>query len=223
MIAGPLLTAGIFTFLFTRVAHLSSQGVPYFAYAFAGTLGFNCFSSTVARSSDSLVRNNQLVAKVYFYRLVLPISTAFATLVDLAAGSAVLALIIAIEGPRVSPAVITSPLWMLGLAAVGLGAGTLAGAATVRYRDLVVIVPVVLQLLLFISPVAYSSTAVPGSARPIYDLNPLVGLLEGLKWSLYGTTVDWWHALYAGAVTVLLIVLALYLFRRMEQSFADVI
>jgi len=224
VVLGPLLSAGIFTFVFSNVAKLPSEGVSYFLFAFSGTIAFGVFNNIVTRVSGSLTNNTQLVAKVYFHRLVLPLSTAFSTLVDFGVGAVLLAIVMAITGVVPGLAVLTLPLWLLVMGLIGLSCGLVAGAATVRYRDINLITQLVVQLLLYISPVAYSAAAVPHRFRLFYEINPMVGALNGFRWALFGTRpLEAGPVAYAIAVAAVGLPVSLYLFRRMERVFADVI
>jgi lipopolysaccharide transport system permease protein len=224
VVLGPLLSAGIFTFVFSRVAKLPSEGVSYFLFAFSGTIAFGVFNNIVTRVSGSLTNNAALVAKVYFHRLVLPLSTAFSTMVDFLVGLALLAIVMALQGTHAGVGIFTLPLWLVLLTVLGLGAGLISGAATVRYHDIALITALFVQLLMFISPVAYPASAVPQSARVFYNLNPMVGALEGFRWALFGTTpLQTGPVVYSIVVAALGLPLSLYLFRRIERTFADVI
>jgi lipopolysaccharide transport system permease protein len=224
VVLGPLLSAGIFTFVFSRVAKLHSEGVSYFLFAFSGTIAFGVFNNIITRVSGSLTNNTQLVAKVYFHRLVLPLSTAFSTMVDFGVGAVLLAAAMALGGVAPGAALLTLPFWLLLLATIGLAGGLVAGAATVRYRDIGLITQLLVQLLMYISPVAYSASAVPSSAKFFYEINPMVGALNGFRWALFGTrALEAGPVAYSIAVAVIGLPVSLYMFRRIERNFADVI
>jgi len=221
----PLLGAGILSFVFGGVANLQGPpGIPYFVFTLAGMVAWTAFSQVTTRSSSVLVGNSQMVGKVYFPRLLLPISTVLSTFVDVAVSLALLIVLLGISGVRPGLGVITFPMWFLLIIALALGIGLASGALMVRYRDIQYILPVGIQFLLFASPVAYTLASVPASAQTLYELNPLTGLLEGMRWSLIGTErPDNWVLIWAGVCSVVVLVIGTVVFTRMEREFADVI
>jgi lipopolysaccharide transport system permease protein len=221
----PLLGAGILTFVFGKVAGLPAPaGIPYFVFSLVGMVGWTAFSQVANRSSGSLVSNASLVQKVFFPRLLLPASTVLSTGVDIAVSLGLLVVLLAVEGIWAGAAIVTFPLWLALFVLLGLGLGLGAGAMMVRFRDVQYVLPVGVQLLLFLSPVAYSLDAVPAGARTLYELNPLAGILEGFRWSLLGTPAPTAGTIaYSAAASVLVLVVGLLIFNRMEQEFADVI
>jgi len=221
----PLLAAGIFAFVFGRVAHLDSGGVPYVLFCYAGLLAWNLFSGVVLKVSSSLVANAPLVAKVFFPRLLLPISAVISTLLDFAiALVAGFALLLA-YGRTPGLALLAAPIWLALLLLLALGAGLFCAALAVAYRDVMHILPVALQLLLYGSPVGYTVAVIPeGLPRTLYKLNPLAALIEGFRGALLGHgSAGPRSAVYAIAVTLAVFVAGLIFFRRMERQFADVI
>lgn len=224
VILQPLLAAGVFTFVFGTVADMPSEGVPYFAFSYAGMLGWNLFSSTVTKSSTSLVSNAGLVSKIFFPRLVIPLSTLGSTLLDFAVALGMMAVIVVTAGVAPSAALATLPLWVVLAILLGAGLGLLAAALMVRYRDVGYVLPVATQILLYATPIAYSLTKVPAGALLWVKLNPLTGVMVGFRWSLLGTSrpdafmVGW----SIGAALALFLVGAM-VFSRMERQFADVI
>lgn len=221
----PLLGAGVLSFVFGGVADLPSPpGIPYFVFTLAGMVTWTAFSLVVTRSSSVLVGNSQLVGKVYFPRLLLPLSTVLSTLVDVAVSLVLLAVTMVISGVHPGLGVVTLPIWFLAVLALALGAGLFFGALEVPYRDIQYIVPVGVQFLLFASPVAYSLASVPAHARFWYELNPLTGLLEGMRWSMIGTSrPSWGLCAYSLACAVAALAVGVVVFSRMERRFADVI
>ena len=220
----PLLGAGIFAFVFNKVAGLSSDGVPALLFSFVGLLGWNVFGTTLTKSSTCLIQNSQLISKVFFPRLILPLSTVFGALIDFGVGLALLPLLLLFYGVLPGAAVLLLPVWLLLIALLALGIGLFAAAFTVSYRDVQYVVPVFTQMLLYASPVAYAVSAVPERFRPYYFLNPLSGLFEGLRWSLLGTgSPRWEHAAFSAACAVVVFAAGAFAFKRMERRFADVI
>jgi lipopolysaccharide transport system permease protein len=220
----PLLAAGAFAFVFGTVAGLSSAGVPYFAFAFAGMLAWNAFSGVLTRMSTSLVGNAQLVSKIFFPRLVLPLSSIGSVLVDFIVSMAMMVVIWPAAGVAPGWGLLTLPIWLAAVLLLASGLGLLAAALMVPYRDVQYVLPVATQLLLFISPVAYSLAHVPSSARFLYELNPLTGLLEGFRWSLLDIgPLQPFPTLWAFGCSVVLFFIGSFAFAHMERKFADVI
>ena len=220
----PLMAAGIFSFVFGKVAKLPSDGLPYFIFAFAGLLGWNAFSSTLTKASGCLLQNANLVSKVYFPRLVLPLSVVFSTLIDFAVALALMAVLMVVYHVAPTAALLLLPVWLALIVLLAVGVGLYASALTVSYRDVQYVLPVVTQFLLYASPVAYAVSAVPAHLRLIYFVNPLSGLLEGFRWSLLGVgTLDARIMAYSVVVTLLVFAGGALSFKKMERKFADVI
>lgn len=221
----PLVASGIFTLVFGYIARLPSDGAPYFLYVFAGFLGWNAFQNTLQRCSVSLVGNTSLVTKVYFPRLLLPASSVLASLLDFAVGAGIFLIVMLLRGqaPPLS-AVLLVPVFLLVLQILALGLGLFASALTVRYRDVQYVLPFLIQLLLYASPVAYGITAVPPSLRRVYLLNPIAPLLDALRTALLGRGELHWLALaIATGASVLLLVAGTLFFLRQDRRYADVI
>ena len=220
----PLIAAGVFTFVFGTVAHLSSDGRPYLVFTFAALTGWNLFSGILSRAAGCLVGNSHLVSRVYFPRLILPLSVIPAAVVDFLVALGMFAVLLVVYGVAPTAAVLTLPFWMLLFCAGALGAGLFAAALTVKYRDVQYVLPVTVQLLLYASPVAYAAASVPEKWRTLYYLNPLVAAVEGLRWSLLGTDPPTAGAVaWSVAAAVFAIAAGMIVFRRMERGFADVI
>jgi lipopolysaccharide transport system permease protein len=220
----PLLGAGVFALVFGRVAKLPSAGVPYFLLAYAGLLGWNLFQGTLTRAGGSLITNAPLISKVYFPRVIVPLSAAVSACVDTLVAMGLLVILLPAYHVALTPAVLLVPLWLLLLQVLGLGLSLYASALSVSYRDVSHILPVLVQFLLYASPVGYRAAQVPHAFQAVYLLNPLAGLLEGLRWSLLGGTPPRLGAvLYAAAVSCVVLVVGAFAFRRMERRFADVL
>jgi lipopolysaccharide transport system permease protein len=221
----PLLAAGILSFVFGQVAGLSApDGVPYFVFSLTGMTAWNAFSNTLLRSGGVMVANASMIQKVFFPRLLLPLSTVLSTLLDVGVSLVLVAVTMAISGVAPGPALVLLPLWLALVIFLALGVGLAAGALMVRYRDVQYVLPVAVQFLLFASPVAYSLDAVHGPAKTVFELNPLTGLLEGFRWSLINTPAPSAAlAAYAAVASVLALAIGLAIFSRLERQFADVI
>ena len=220
----PLLAAGIFSFVFGRVAGLSSDGIPYFIFAYAGLLAWTAFSSTVTKASSCLVGNAQLVSKVYFPRLILPLSTIFSTLIDFGVALGMMAVLMVSYGVRPTLGLLFLPVCLLLILMLALGVGLYASALMVTYRDVQYILPVLIQFFMYASPVAYAVSQVPAHFHTLYFLNPLSGLFEAFRWCFFGNgDVGVSHLLYSAAFAVAVFVGGALSFRKMERQFADVI
>ena len=221
----PLLGAGVMTIVFGMIAKLQTSGVPAFVFSFAGMLGWNAFNTTLSKAGLSLVGNAHLVSKVYFPRLALPLSTVLSTLLDFAVGLVVM--IVLLICYRIAPGrqVLLLPVWLLLVLILGTGLGLWTSALSVQYRDVQYVMPVVLTLLQFVSPIGYSVQGnVKGRLLQWYMLNPLAGLLEGFHWSLLGRgEVHWGYVAYAAIIAGITFLAGAAAFKRMERRFADII
>jgi lipopolysaccharide transport system permease protein len=221
----PLLGAGIFAFVFGRVARLDSGGVPYVLFAYTGLLAWNLFSGIVLKAAGSLVANASLVAKVFFPRLLLPFSGVLSTLLDFAVALAVGCLLFFFSRQMPGWSLVAAPFWLLMLLLLATGLGLLCAALAVVYRDVLHILPVALQFLLYGSPIGYTISVIPpGLPRTLYKLNPLATLVEGFRVALLGHGfIGLPSGIYACTAAVAVFVAGLFVFRRMERQFADVI
>jgi lipopolysaccharide transport system permease protein len=221
----PLIGAGIFAFVFGRVAQLDSGGEPYVLFAYGGLLAWNLFNGIVLKASGSLVANAPLISKVFFPRLLLPFSGVFSALLDFGIALIGGAILILISGRMPGLSLLLAPFWLFFLILLALGLGLLCGALAVAYRDVIHVLPVGLQFLLYGSPVGYTIAVIPaGLPRTLYKLNPLAPLIEGFRVSVLGHwVVDLYSATYACVVATLMFIAGLIVFRRMERQFADVI
>lgn len=224
VILQPLLGALIFAFVFGRVANLSGGGVPYIVFAYAGLLGWNAFNSTLTKASSCIVGNAHLVSKVFFPRLILPLSTVLSTLIDFIVAMSVMVVLLTIYGITPGWGILLLPAWLSLLVLFAVGMGLYTSALMVSYRDLQYAIPVLVQFLLYASPVAYSVSEVPQTMRWAYSLNPLVGLLEAFRWSLLGVGQPQWSLVaYSSMAVLATFVLGAIAFKRMERKFSDVI
>jgi len=220
----PLMGSVIFAFVFGSVAKMPSSGVPYIVFAFAGLLGWNFFVGILTKMSACLVGNAHLISKVFFPRLILPLSTIGSTFVDFAVAAVMMGILLAIHHITPSASVLLLPVWLACLAAIALGGGLCCAALSVSYRDIQYIVPVFTQMLLYASPVAYSVSAVPAHLRWVYAINPLTPPLEAMRASLLGLPMPGLQPILISlATSTVLLLVGLYSFKRMERQFADVI
>lgn len=224
VVAQPLMAAGIFTFVFGRVAKLPSDGTPYFLFAYAGLLGWNAFSNTLTKVSASLVGNSHLISKIFFPRLILPLSTLYSTLVDFAVALAMMLVLMGVYHVPFTARLLLLPVWLALLLAGAAGVGLYVSALMVRYRDVQYILPVAVQMLLYASPVAYGISAVPHRLLLFYHLNPISGILEGFRWSMLNVgALPSGALLYSAVISLGSLTLGASSFKRMERIFSDVI
>jgi lipopolysaccharide transport system permease protein len=221
----PLVAAVIFAVIFGRLAHLPSDGVPYFPFVFAGTVPWNLFANGVARASVSLIGDANLISKVYFPRVIVPAASLTAVLADFAVGLTILGAILGVYRVVPSANLFLLPFVVLLVFTLGLGIALILSALNVYYRDFVHATPFVLQVWLYASPVVYSSSIVPARWRPLFAVNPLVGIIDGFRWSLFGSGqgFPWTSVGLSVALATVLLALGLGVFGRVERRFADVI
>ena len=220
----PLLLVAIFTFLFSKVGHVDTHGVPYPIFAYVGMLLWTYFSTALQNGAESLVGSSNLVTKTYFPRLALPLASVIAQLPDLAVGLLLLIPFMLFSG--VSPSILVTllPAMLILLVVATAAVAIWLAALNVKYRDVKVAVPFLIQAWLFITPALYPASAVPHSMQLLYGVNPMAGLIELTRWSLLNTHPPSSTLLLpSAAVTVLLLVLGLRFFRHAEATFADVI
>ena len=223
-IVQPFFTMVVFSVCFGRFAKMPSDGLPYPVFTYCALLPWQLFAFALNESSNSVVANQRLISKVYFPRLMMPIATVGVGLVDFAVASAVLGAMMAYYGIVPGLAVLTVPVWVLLAVLTALGAGLWLSALNVKYRDVRYTLAFLTQIWLFATPIIYPSSSVPAAWRPIYALNPMVGVIEGFRWALLGgpTAPGLTTAVSVGTVSLLLVG-GLFYFRRMERTFADVV
>ena len=220
----PLLTMLVFTFVFGRLAKLPSEGVPYPLLVFAGLLPWQFFSTALSEAGSSLLSNSAMISKIYFPRVIVPSSAIIVGLVDLLIAGVLFFMLMAWYEIHFTWNLVFLPFFVGIAIAAALGAGLLVSALNVKYRDFRYIVPFVLQLGLYISPVGFSSQVVPEQYRSLYALNPMVGVIEGVRWSTLGTgSVPYVHVVTACTVALVLLVSGFVVFRKTEKTFADII
>lgn len=220
----PILMMVVFSVVFGHYAKLPSGGLPYPVFTFAALVPFTYFTSALTGGASSLTGNSNLVSKVYFPRLLMPISAAIGPLVDFAIAMVVLAVLIAAYGVSPSIGLVALPALMVLAIATALGAGALLGAMSVKYRDFQYVVPFLVQFLLYATPVAYSSELVPKSAQGFLALNPMATVVDGFRWALLGTEPPGLVVVGISAVVgVILLLVGLLYFQHVEKTFADVI
>jgi lipopolysaccharide transport system permease protein len=223
VILQPLAGAAVFTVVFRRIADMPSDGIPYPVFAFAGLALWAYFSSGVTKSTEILVENSPLVTKVYFPRLIAPLASTLPGLVDFGIGLGVLGVLMAVYGVVPSLAVLTVPLWIVALVAVTAGMGLWLATLNVQYRDVRHGTGLLLQLGLFVSPVAYPASSIAEPWRPLYFANPMAGVVEGFRWAVLGGPWPGWYLAMSAVVAITIVVGGVAYFQRSERRFADVI
>jgi lipopolysaccharide transport system permease protein len=219
----PLAGVVVFTIVFQRLAHVESDGLPYPVFAYVGLIVWSYTSGAVTKATQSLVSNANLVTKVYFPRLVIPLAAVFPGLLDLAVALPVLVVLCAVYDVSPGLPLLTLPLWIAAVMIVAFAVGLLLSALNVRYRDVNQAITLLVSLWLFLSPVAYPVSAVPAAWLPLYAVNPMSAVIGGFRWCLLGGPAPGPWSLISAAVTVILLTTALIYFQKTERRFADVI
>ena len=220
----PFFMMVVFSLFFGRLAKVPSDGIPYPVFTFCALLPWQLFANALTESSNSLVGNQNLITKVYFPRLVVPISAVLGGLVDFVIAFVILLGMMLYYGIVPGWAIVTLPGFILLAVLTALGVGLWLSALNVQYRDVRYTIGFLVQLWLFLTPVAYPSSIVPEKWRPLYGLNPMAGVVEGFRWALLGKSQPPGSMLWVSVAVVIVILFGgLYYFRRMEQQFADIV
>ena len=224
----PLLSTMIFTVIFGILLEAPSGQVPYALFVLAGMIPWNYFSSSLTRSSGSVVASSNLITKVYFPRLIIPMAGVLAGLVDFLIVCTALGGMMAFYGVRPTANIALLPLFLLLAMLTAFGFGLWLSALNVRYRDVSWLMPFLIQVWMYMTPVVYSSTLLPERFRPYLALNPLTGVVEGFRWALFGASMGSaapGGLMFAISIAISLVVLltGLVYFRRTERTFADII
>lgn len=221
----PTLTMLVFTLFFGRLAGMEKQtgGIPYPVFALAGLLPWTFFANAISASGNSLVGSTNLITKVYFPRLVIPLAAVGAGVVDLAISLVVLLLMMAGYRVGVTWQVLLFPLFLAGTILAATGVGTLLSALTVAYRDFRYVVPFMVQIWMFVTPVIYPSSIVPEKWRWLFALNPMAGLIDGFRGAFLGHPLAWGPITISLVTSAVLFLVGAAYFQRVEESFADVI
>jgi lipopolysaccharide transport system permease protein len=220
----PFFTMLIFYFSFGKLAKVPSDGLPYPLFCYAALAPWSFFSNGLAQSSNSLVGNSNLITKVYFPRLTIPLATVLSGVVDFALAFLLLLGMMAWYGVAPSVQVVFLPLFLLLALATSLGVGLWLSALNIKYRDVRYVVPFVTQFWMLATPIAYPSSLLSESWRTIFGLNPMSGVVEGFRWALLGTGQAPGGLLLASSIASLVILIGgAFYFRRMEKTFADIV
>jgi len=221
----PLMTMVVLTLVFNRAAHIKGEyGVPYELWAYAGILPWSYFTACLSSTSSSIVGNAQLVTKVYFPRLLIPLSSTISPIVDFCASAVVLLGLFAYYSRAPHWHAIAAPVFLLLALVTALGIGLWFSALSVRYRDVPYTLPFLIQLLFFLSPVAYPVANLPGTIRWLVAFNPMTGVIDGMRWTILGSGQPHYTVFgISAAMGLVTLLTGLVYFRHTERSFADLI
>jgi lipopolysaccharide transport system permease protein len=219
----PLLTMAIFTLFFGRLAHVPSDGIPYPLFAFAGLLPWTFTANAVTAGGNSLVTNSNLISKVYFPRMIIPAGAVGAALVDFGLGFILLIGLMSYYGVRPGAGILMLPVLVLLVTSIAFGLGMLLSALNVKYRDIRHALPFMVQIWMFVTPIIYPASIVPGRWRWLFSLNPLSGVIDGYRACLFGRSLDWTSLSLSAAAAAIILIYAAYTFRSMERTFADIV
>ncbi len=221
----PFLTMVVFTFIFGNVAKLPSEGgAPYPIMVYAAMLPWSFFASALQESSNSLISNSNMISKIYFPRLVVPTSAVIVSFVDFLISFVILIGLMMFYGFVPQIQILLLPVFTLIAFVAAMGFGLWLAALNVKYRDFRYIVPFIVQFGLYISPVGFSSAVIPEQWRLLYSINPMVGVIDGFRWSIIGNTQIYWPGMILSLLLVSFVfVVGLLYFRKTERTFADVI
>jgi lipopolysaccharide transport system permease protein len=218
----PLLTAIIFTVVFSRIAKLENPGAsPYMLMVFAGMLPWQFFSNALSESSNSLIGNANLITKVYFPRMIIPASAVITSLLDLLISFFIMMVLMIWFQFAPSWNMIFLPLFVAILFVFSIGLGLYLTAVNVKYRDFRYIIPFIIQFGLYITPVGFSSALIDDKWRYLYALNPMVGIIDGFRWCILGEKMNWIAFAISASVVFFIFYLGIQYFRKTEKSFAD--
>ena len=219
----PLLTTIIFTIFLGKLARIPSDGIPYPIFIYAGLLPWTFFSAAVSNSGNSLVGNAHLITKVFFPRIIIPTAAIGARLVDFAISFVIFGGMMAYYRVAVTWHLLMLALLVPLITLLALGVGMLISAINVKYRDIGMGLPVLIQFWMFASPIVYPSSLVPAKWQRLYTLNPVAGIVEAFRSSLFAKEFDWMALGFSSILTLSLLIFSAYAFRRMEKEFADIV
>ena len=219
----PAMTMILFTIIFGRLAHMDGGGMPYPLLVLAGLIPWQLFSAALTGSGDSLVANAGLISKVYFPRIIIPMAAVSVAIVNALVSLALLAVLMPVYGVWPTWRLVALPLLLVLTALIALGAGLVVAAMGVRYRDIRFVLPFVVQCGFFAAPVGYSTVVVPEHWRMVFALNPMVGVMEGFRWSILGHAVHELPQMLAMSATIMVVLLVVgrWAFRAVERDAAD--
>jgi lipopolysaccharide transport system permease protein len=219
----PLTTMAIFTIIFGRLAQIPSEGFPYPVFVYSALLPWLFFANAVTASGNSLVGSTHLVSKVYFPRLIIPLSSIGAGMVDFLVSSVILLILMFFYGVNWTGNLLLAPLLMVGVTLCALGIGTMLAALTVSYRDFRYIIPFMVQIWMYVTPVVFGVGFIPDNYRWVLFLNPMSGYVDGYRAAFLGKPIDWAAIGISVALSLVLFAIGTMYFQKAERRFADVI
>ncbi len=222
-ILNPLVQIAVFTIIFGKVAKLPTDGIPYALFSTVAIIPWTYMSAAMTQSSQSLVSHQHILGKVYFPRLIFPLTPILSKLVDFSISLAIVGVVLLYY--RVAPTwnLLLLPIFIAMMLSVPAGVGMWLSTLAIRFRDIKFAMQYVIQLLMYSAPIVYSASTIPEPYRVLYSLNPIVGVIEGFRACLLGTTVPWQFILPGMMTSMLLVVTGAFYFKRMERVFVDVI
>jgi lipopolysaccharide transport system permease protein len=223
LIFQPLLSTLLLTVIFSRFARFDTAPVPYAPFVMGGILIWLFVYTAITMTSTSFVNNAKLVTKIYFPRLIVPVSSTLACAFDLVMSLPILGVLMIFYGVAASWQLIFAPVFLIAAFILAAALGILFSAVTVRFRDVKYTLPFVLQILMLASPVFYPTSFIPEKWRLVFALNPLAGVIEGFRASVFGTPIDWPFTGISFVSIIVILAISLYIFRHMEDDFADLI
>ncbi len=221
----PFMAMVVFTIFFGNFANIPSDGLPYPIFSYTATLPWELFAASLGVASRSMVSNSNMVSKIYFPRLIIPLASVMSSVIDFFIGFTILIGMMIFYKITPTVAILWLPLLILLALITALGVGFWTSALMVRYRDVGYIMPFVANLWMYLTPVVYPSSMIPEKWRLVFALNPMTGVVEGFRFALLGTTqsVSWGMILISSLIAVLVLISGMFYFRRMEKQFADMI
>ena len=223
VILQPLVAALIFAVIFGALANLPSDGVPYLLFVFAAILPWNLFASGLQRAGNSLISDARLITKIYFPRAIIPLASTSSVLLDFGVAGAVMLVLMVINQTPLMLTTLMLPALVAIALTVTVGVSFFFSALNVYYRDFAYALPFVIQAWMYASPVVYSSSLIPEQWRFLYNLNPMVGVIDGFRWSLLGGQIPILAIAESALVGIAMLIAGAWVFRRVERSFADVV
>jgi lipopolysaccharide transport system permease protein len=219
----PLIQIILFTIIFGKVAKINTDGIPYFLFSTVAIIPWTYMSMATTSSSMSLVMNQGMLGKIYFPRVIFPSTPILAKLIDFSISLLLLITVMLVYRVPLTANFFFLPVFLLMMVAVPLGIGFWLSALAIRFRDVKFIMPFVVRMLMFTAPIVYTASSIPSTWRFLYSLNPLVGVIEGMRSTLLGTNLEWIYILPSMLTTIILVYSGFFYFKRMERVFADVI
>jgi lipopolysaccharide transport system permease protein len=221
----PILTMAVFTIVFGKIAKLPSDGTPYPLLVFSAMLPWQFFANAFSDASNSLIANSSMISKVYFPRLIIPVSAIIVSFIDFLISASLLAIMMIWYEWTPNWRLATLPAFVLLAFAAAMGAGLWISALNVKYRDFRYVIPFIIQFGLYISPIGFSSSVIPEQWRLLYSINPMVGVIDGFRWAVLGnqTTMDLTTYALSAGIIFLTLISGIVFFRKTEKTFADII